>query len=137
MHALWFSMDHPFQVGATPSDLPMGQLLHLQWRAYESKPRFYELLARLGIIVAPEHWYYTCRATFDMEACLWCLSPLAPTQAGHAHVCLILASNVPGHEGPYNFISHGCPQRLVDDMIACLWDISDAGYVRYLALWSC
>ena len=39
-----------------------------------------------------------------------------------------LVSNVPGHEGPCNFISDGCPQRLVDDMMACLWDMSDAAY---------
>ena len=39
-----------------------------------------------------------------------------------------LVSNVPGHEGPYNFNSDSCPQRLVDDMMACLWDMSDAAY---------
>ena len=39
-----------------------------------------------------------------------------------------LASNIPGYNGPYNFISDGCPQRLVDDMMSCLWDMSDAVY---------
>ena len=39
-----------------------------------------------------------------------------------------LASNVPGYEGPYNFISDGCPQRLVDDMMSCLWGMSDNAY---------
>ena len=36
-----------------------------------------------------------------------------------------LTSNVPGHEGPYNFISEGCPQRMVANILASLWQISD------------
>ena len=46
----------------------------------------------------------------------------------HVPMSVSLASNVPGYEGPYNFISGGCPQRLVDDMMSCLWDMSDAAY---------
>ena len=39
-----------------------------------------------------------------------------------------LVSNVPGHEGQYNFISEVCHQRMVDDMEACLWGMLDAAY---------
>ena len=42
----------------------------------------------------------------------------------HVPMSVSLASKVPGCEGPYNFISDGCPQRLVDDMMSCLWDMS-------------
>ena len=94
---------------------------------YRSKPRFYELLAPLGIVVSLEHWYYPYRATFDLEACL------VPVSEGifisqHVPMSVSLASNVPSYEDPYNFISDGCPQRLVDDMMSCLWDMSDATY---------
>ena len=30
-----------------------------------------------------------------------------------------------GHGGPYNFVSEGSPQRLVDDIMAYLWGMSD------------
>ena len=43
----------------------------------------------------------------------------------HLPISVSLASNVPGHEGPYNFISEGYPQRLVDNMLACLWQVPD------------
>ena len=94
---------------------------------YRSKLHFYELLAPLGVVVAPEHRYYLYRATSDFEACL------VPVSAGtftsrHAPMSVSLASNVPGYEGLYNFISDGCPQRLVDDMISCLCDMSDAAF---------
>ena len=94
---------------------------------YRSKPRFYELLAPLGVVMAPEHRYHLYSATFDLEACL------VPVSAGtftskHAPMSVSLASNVPGFEGPCNFISDGCPQRLVDDMMSCLWDVSDTAY---------
>ena len=46
----------------------------------------------------------------------------------HVPMSVSLTSNVPGYEGPYNFISDGCPQRLVDDMMSCLWNMSDAAY---------
>ena len=46
----------------------------------------------------------------------------------HVPMSVSLASNLLGHEGPYNFISDGCPQRLVDDMTSCLWDMSDGTY---------
>ena len=72
---------------------------------YRSKPRFYELLAPLGVVVAPEHRYYPYRATFDLEACL------VPVSVG-------------------TFTSWRIPMSvsLVDDMISCLWDMSDTAY---------
>ena len=94
---------------------------------YRSKPRFYELLAPLGVVVAPEHRYYPYKATFDLEACLVPVSVCTFT-SWHVPMSVSLPSNVPSYEGPYNFISDGCPQRLVDDMMSCLWDMSDATY---------
>ena len=46
----------------------------------------------------------------------------------HVPMSVSLVSNVPGNEGHYNFISNGCPQRLVDDMMSCLRNMSDAVY---------
>ena len=94
---------------------------------YELRPRFYKLQDQLGVVVAPEHRYYPYRDTFDLEACLVPVSASIFTSR-HMPMYVSLVSNVPGHEGPYNFISDGCPQRLVDDMMACLWDMSDAAY---------
>ena len=94
---------------------------------YRSKPCFYELLAPLGIVVAPEHPYYLYRATIDLEACLVPVSKGTFTSR-QVPMSVSLASNVPGYEGPYNFISDGCPRRLLDDMMSCLWDMSDATY---------
>ena len=96
-------------------------------RPYRSKPRFYELMAPLGVVVAPEHRYHLYKATFDLEACLVPVSEGIFTSQ-HVPMSVSLASNVPGYEGPYNFISNRCPQRLVDDMMSCLWDMSDTTY---------
>ena len=82
------------------------------------------------------HWASSCPwnigithtgPPFDLEACL------VPVSEGtfisqHVPMSVSLASNVPSYEDPYNFISDGCPQRLVDDMMSCLWDMSDATY---------
>ena len=94
---------------------------------YELKLRFHDLVCHLGIVMAPEHRYYPYRATFDLEACL--VRPTAGTGRAftsmHMPLSISLVSNVPGHKGPYNFISAGFPQRLMDDMLACLWGMSD------------
>ena len=43
-----------------------------------------------------------------------------------------LASNMRRHEGPYNFVSEGSPQRLVNDMMAFLWGMPDTAYQSVL-----
>ena len=85
---------------------------------YRLKPCFYELLAPLGIVLAPEHRYYPYKATFDLEACLVPISEGTFTSQ-HVPMSVSLVINVPGYEGTYNFISDGCRQRLVDDMMSC------------------
>ena len=97
---------------------------------YEPRPRFHDLLGRLGIVVAPEDRYYPYRATFDLEACLTRPRPGVATMFTTVHVpmSVSLASNVPGHEGPYNFVSEGDPQEMVDRMMARLWAMSDEAY---------
>ena len=125
MFARCYKCMHCGSQWAAPYRLEQHQVTcQRQGGPYESKQRFYELLAQLVVVVALEHWYYPYRVTFDLKACL------VPVSAGtftsrHVPVSVSLASNVPGHEGPYNFISNDCPQRLVDDMMACLWDAAN------------
>ena len=76
----------------------------------------------IGGPYAPRFHYRYCpySAAFDLEACL--VRPTACTgrtfTSLHMPMSVSLVSNVLGHEEPYNFISKGCPQRLVDDMLA-------------------
>ena len=100
------------------------------WPAREGpigQSRIYELLAPLGVVVAPGTSVLPYRATFDLEArqVPFCMGTFT---SRHVPMPVSLASNVPGYEGPYNFISDGWPQRLVDYMMSCLWDMSDAAY---------
>ena len=117
----------PFRLERHQANCQWANRYRYKGGPYRSKLRFYELLAPLGVVVAPEHRYYPYSATFDLEACLVPVSEGTFTSR-QVPMSGSLASNVPGYAGPYNFISNSCPQRLLDDMMSCLWDMSDAAY---------
>ena len=102
---------------------------HYMGGSYETKPRFHDLLCRLDIVGGLEHHYYLNRVTFDLDAIV-VRTPTSAMTVGaftnlHMPMSISLASNMAGHGGPYNFFSEGSPQRLVDDIIAYLWGMSD------------
>ena len=107
---------HPFKVPLTCKGGP-----------YRSKPRLWAAWLHWVSSWPLEHRYYRTEPPLTWSH-TWCLSPRVPSQAG-TYPCLspwrVMS---PGYEGPYSFISDGCPQRLVDDMMSCLWDMSDAAY---------
>ena len=88
-----------------PSSAPATQALPRHGADNQRSPKGWPTL--------PGHWEHGLGRTFTSL---------------HVPMFIYLTSNVPGHERPYNFISEGCPQRLVDNMLAYLWQISDAAY---------
>ena len=96
---------------------------------YIPRPRFFDLMAELGINVMPEDRFYEYRATYDLEACLIPMRCDDIYSSKHIPMSVSVASNVPGMEGPYCIISDGDPYTLVYEMIKLLCKISDEAYL--------
>ena len=95
---------------------------------YAPRMRFYEMLGELGIWIQPEDRYYEYRATYDLEACLVRIEDNDRYTSRHVPMSVSIASNVPGFEGPYCFISEGDSRDMVIRMIKQLLAISDEAY---------
>ena len=99
--------------------------------AYHVPKTIFEQLEDEGIIV-PEEWrYFPYRATFDFE-CYFDkekVQELKNTeklnwQSGHVPLSVSVCSNVPGYQAPKCFVSEGEPNRMIEEFVKCLTEIS-------------
>ena len=86
----------PFRLERHQANCQWANRYRYKGGPYRSKLRFYELLAPLGVVMAPEHQYYPYSATFDLEACLVPVSEGTFTSR-QVPMSGSLASNVPGY----------------------------------------
>ena len=99
--------------------------------AYHVPKTIFEQLEDEGIIV-PEEWrYFPYRATFDFE-CYFDkgkVQELKNTeklnwQSGHVPLSVSVCSNVPGYQAPKCFVSEGEPNRMIEEFVKYLTEIS-------------
>ena len=102
---------------------------------YYVSPTIFEKLEHLSVVVNDLDRFHKYRATFDFEAYLPPSRLSRSSIRRHVPMSVSVYSNVPDNQGPYTFISEGCPQKIIDDMMECLEQISDAAYalecIRY------
>ena len=86
------------------------------------------MLGELGVWIQPEDHYHEYRANYDLEACLVRIEDNDRYTSQHVPMSVLVASNGPGFEGPYCFVSEGDSRDMVLRMIKQLLTISDEAY---------
>ena len=99
--------------------------------AYHVPKTIFEQLEDEGISVSEERRYFPYRATFDFE-CYFDkekAEELKSTeklnwQSGHVPLSVSVCSNVPGYQAPKCFVSEGEPNRMIEEFVKYLTEIS-------------
>ncbi|KAJ8020607.1 hypothetical protein HOLleu_40243 [Holothuria leucospilota] len=98
---------------------------------YSHPKTVFELLEEEGIYIPPDLRYYPYRAVYDFECCFETVQEGATVtskltmEALHVPLSVSVCSNVPGYEEPMCFISEGNADKLLQNMLCYLTEISD------------
>jgi hypothetical protein len=87
----------------------------------------------MGLQFDPADKFFPYFATWDIESFqhdVRSTSGAAPLQwtAEHVPASISVASNVPGHENAFCFVTDGDSEQLVSDFVEYLFEISDMSY---------
>ena len=102
-------------------------------RVFQIPKTVFQELEDMGLQFDPADKFFPYFATWDIESFqhdVRSTSGAAPLQwtAEHVPASISVASNVPGHENAFCFVTDGDSEQLVSDFVEYLFEISDMSY---------